>query len=161
MRSQTTTKATVITYRGLTIKINHPHDHYQFCFYVYLDPTRFTNKTVANKLWLRDTDKWWRTDKLPYIIQDLPWPGGITFYAKHLGANKYRSVEIGCDYGHLWDMERGYSTTLEDVITHSKHVVDKLHESTEYLVQCRGDGRLVSDYEITENGYSKGYLEKI
>lgn len=46
----------------------------------------------------------------------LSWHGGVTYYAKHGELVGYRSIELGCDYSHLWDHENDFATTLDDVL---------------------------------------------
>jgi hypothetical protein len=54
------------------------------------------------------------------------WHGGITHYAKHGEVPGFRSVEVGCDYQHLWDREGGYSATLESVTFDCKRTIEEL-----------------------------------
>lgn len=55
-----------------------------------------------------------------YNYEDLPpakvdWHGGVTFYAKHGELPGHRSIELGCDFNHLFDYEAGLSYNLETV----------------------------------------------
>ena len=54
-------------------------------------------------------------DYYGHPFSEVDWHGGITYYAKHGQLEGHRSVELGCDYSHLYDMERGYDYTLDDV----------------------------------------------
>ena len=38
--------------------------------------------------------------------------GGITFYSKHGHSAGYRSIEIGCDYQHLYDNQKSWTLDL-------------------------------------------------
>lgn len=44
------------------------------------------------------------------------WHGGVTFYEKRGHSIGHRAVKIGCDYSHLWDEERGYDYSVEEVL---------------------------------------------
>ena len=48
-------------------------------------------------------------------IAQLDWHCGVTFYKKHGQTEGHRSVEFGCDYSHLYDSERGFNYTLDEV----------------------------------------------
>jgi len=48
-------------------------------------------------------------------LSKVHWHGGVTFWEGNNDIPTRRSIKIGCDYAHLWDMEGGYDTELVDV----------------------------------------------
>lgn len=86
-----------------------------WCFYLYIHEKN-----------IEDFERWWLPDivtKFSFVTHDydelplggVPFHGGVTYYAKHGHSEGKRSVQIGCDYGHLWDSERDFSYSLEDI----------------------------------------------
>ncbi len=103
-------------------------------YYVYISERRAKEKFA--ELWLEP--------KLNKIVETAPgfvsydyyntpvanvhWHGGPTYYAKHGELEGHRSVEFGCDYNHLWDMEGGYMTEIEDVVYDVLKTCEELNE---------------------------------
>lgn len=61
-------------------------------------------------------------------FNQVDWHGGVTYYVKHGHTEGHRSVELGCDYNHLWDHERGFNTTLEEVLSDARRTATQLAE---------------------------------
>jgi len=160
--NETTLSVTYFDYRGIRVKIVHPHGHCQWCYYLYLHLKQFSDESLRKTLWVpARSNAWisvWDYSKCTFF-DGLSWNGGMTFYDKHIAPNKDRVIEVGCDYDHLWDRERGYPATLQGVSRDAMATIDDIHEQTEYLIRCLGDGRLVPESEMADGGvYSKSYM---
>jgi len=59
---------------------------------------------------------------------NVKWHGGITYYAKHGQLKGYRSVELGCDFNHVFDHERGLDYKLDVVVNEAKQTAEELAE---------------------------------
>lgn len=57
-------------------------------------------------------------------LSKVYWHGGVTFWEQT--DLPYKLIKIGCDYGHLWDQERGYNFTLEDVTSDCLRTIEEL-----------------------------------
>lgn len=64
-----------------------------------------------------------------WVAREIPWHGGVTFYAKHGDAPGFRAVEFGCDFSHLWDMEAGYPFTLESVLKECIETINQIAQT--------------------------------
>lgn len=101
-------------------------------FYVYLNENKVKD---FGPIWLDDKIMKFSEESRGYISHDyyveplnsLEFHGGITFYAKHGHTDGFRCVEIGCDYNHLWDMERGSGYKLEDILYDVKACIDSIY----------------------------------
>lgn len=101
-------------------------------YYVFL-PERLLKEKFAD-VWLPDERvKWSETgperithDYMRAPFADAEWHCGITYYAKHGQLEGHRSVELGCDYSHLYDQERGFDYTLEEVASEAKATAEQL-----------------------------------
>jgi hypothetical protein len=91
-------------------------------YYVYINEHKTPH---FDKLWLKDRRVRFSPQSperithdyfnLP-LVNDAGWHGGITYYAKHGHSKGHRCIQIGCDFNHLWDEERGWDYALEDVL---------------------------------------------
>lgn len=72
------------------------------------------------------------------IFARIDFPGGPTFYKKHLyGDGRTWVVTGGCDYNHAWDVWERYS--VSDLRMDAARTVDSLIEQAPYLkVWCPG-----------------------
>jgi hypothetical protein len=125
---------------GLTIEVvhfgmdnpnlNRGQGIWNYYIYVHENKTRH-----FRKLWLKDEKKVMPGSGREYINHDyysLPlvdeagWHGGITYYAKRGHSVGHRCVQIGCDFSHLWDEERGFDYTLDEVMGEAKETAQVL-----------------------------------
>lgn len=75
---------------------------------VWLPVSRWMDRSSGRKTPIYDTYE--------SILESGDFHGGITHYSKHQCPDTgFRYIKVGCDYGHLWDMEAGYPYTLESV----------------------------------------------
>ncbi len=103
-----------------------------WCFYIYLVEKNMVNFPA---IWLEDKIYKWKPEAYGYISHDyyceplnsLEFHGGITFYQKHGHTEGYRYVELGCDYNHLWDQERGFGYNIEEVLLDVKICIDSVY----------------------------------
>jgi hypothetical protein len=83
-----------------------------FNYYLYIPEKHFKN--VFEELWIED--KIYKiTESSPerishdyYNIEAIDYMdlhGGCTFYQKLGHTAGHRTIKVGCDYNHLWDME--------------------------------------------------------
>jgi len=96
-------------------------------YYVYLLLDLIPDKKLGKSLWVKSS----KIRKSNYIIWnydniDVYLHGGITFYAKHIYPPNKKVIEIGCDYSHLWDVERIYC--LDDIIADAHKTIDDIYE---------------------------------
>lgn len=104
-----------------------------WCFYIYLLEDKVINFPA---IWLEDEifkykpEAKGRISHNYYIheFQNLELHNGITFYKKHEYTEGFRYVEIGCDYNHLWDQERGYGYELEDILVDVQRCIDSAYD---------------------------------
>lgn len=150
-----------------TISHHGVSDHNQsgiWCFYIHLNEALFCNVV--------DFDKFWREKKViefngsfreTYDYNDIPDYGfhsGITYYeTSHLtgkcGAT-HRAVKMGCDYAHLWDMERGYPYSLETVKQDAINFINKMTDNIKFKSKCGYSGKIDTNdkFYIAKNGQS-------
>lgn len=102
------------------------------------------------KAWLPVSDTWKRSDghedpSYAYwgsVLDDGDFHGGITFYEKRAQVDGDRRwVKVGCDYGHLWDRERGYEYTVDEVRRDALNTCRKLAELLRPFVRCGYSGQ--------------------
>ena len=97
------------------------------------------------------------------VLNHGDFHGGITHYSKHQYPDEgYRWIKVGCDYGHLWDMEAGYHYSGTSLEWDAKHTINKLSEILRFKLRCPWNGTYSYPEEMVkdENGqlYSKaGY----
>jgi len=120
-----------LEHRGLSVEITHWGHTGENAFnegqgvwnyYVYI-PERLTKR--FNELWLEDklvkyaecSPERVHHDYMQaeFADQRFEWHGGITYYDKHGHTPGHRCVQLGCDFNHLWDHERGYDYVMEEV----------------------------------------------
>ena len=83
------------------------------------------------------------------LLGELEWHGGMTYYEKHGLDGGAQRVEAGCDYAHLWNVERGVSTiTFEEVLYDLQRCIESLREREPGLLwRCRYNGRYYEEGE--------------
>ena len=89
-------------------------------YYIYLLESKIEN---FSDFWLEPELKEFSKGGTQYLSYDyyksplysIHWHGAITFWEGTNAILTHRSIKIGCDYSHLWDMERGFDTELTDV----------------------------------------------
>lgn len=86
-----------------------------WCYYIFIHESKVPVE-LFKRLWLED-ERTKFTEVSPerithdYYTDDisaLDFHGGCTYYAKHGHTEGHRSVEIGCDYNHLYDQEEPF-----------------------------------------------------
>jgi hypothetical protein len=113
-------------------------------YYILINQEQLTPEEFK-KVWLR-VKRWFERssgrkqpchDYYNSILSHGDFHGGITHYSKHQCPDeKYRYIKVGCDYGHLWDMEAGYPYDLAWVAQDAKVTIDKLHEVLRFKQRC-------------------------
>lgn len=101
-------------------------------YYVSIPEQLFPN--AFSHLWLEDnlvkfieSSPWRVTHKYEDSpIYNLDWHCGCTYYAKHGHSVGHRVVEFGCDFSHLYDRERRYNYTLEEVHSEALHTAKQI-----------------------------------
>ncbi len=66
------------------------------------------------------------------------------------------TVEIGCDYSHLWDGEAGYPYDVEYLLRDVKNTIDKLHENYTLLIWSWRNGTYHREADL--EAYHKSLL---
>lgn len=124
------------SYRGIGYKIlrhaigmaHTPESKGIWNYYVYIPEKK---SPIFASLWLpseKRKDFNFVTHDYYAAFGQVNFHGGITFYAKHGEVEGHRVVEVGCDYNHYWDQERGYSASLEEVTQDCLATIDHLFE---------------------------------
>jgi hypothetical protein len=121
------------SYKGLDFKIQrwsnkYKDSHsfeYNWNYYIYFREA--TTKDFELN-WLEDKVVTWGIthDYYNTPIAQGDWHGGVTFYQKHVNIPSRRVVEFGCDFMHLWDMERGMEYSLDEVFRECLETIDSL-----------------------------------
>lgn len=102
-------------------------------YYVYLHERKLTN---FSDFWLNPTIKEFSAGGTKYLYYDydssplssIDWHGGVTFWEGHnLLIPGQRTIQIGCDYSHLFDAERGYDYELSDVLSDCLRTIEQIH----------------------------------
>lgn len=103
--------------------------------YIFI-PERLTPTGLFSKIWLEDKIIRLNEQSPARIthdymscgyLTDIPLHGGLTYYAKHGHTIGHRSVKVGCDWNHLWDMESCFADIEEvklDLTTAIDHWLD-------------------------------------
>lgn len=113
--------------------------------YIVLWPDNFNEGYFDNNLWLEGRrTKHGTVYDYSAILSELPWHGGITFYAPYFTLDSPdRSIKIGCDFSHLGDPDGTpadhYSYGF--VAGSIKTVIDELHEHYQIKVRCALNGK--------------------
>lgn len=117
--------------RGEFPAMNNGHGCWNY--YVYLHERALSN---FNDFWLEPEVKEFSIGGTKYISYDyyssplnnIDWHGGITFWEGHnLLIPGQRAIQIGCDYSHLFDQERGYDYELTDVLSDCLRTIEQIH----------------------------------
>jgi hypothetical protein len=128
------TKIAFGRYRGISFKIHYPFEQYNWCYYIYLILDKFSDKELANSLWLEPTitEEGWKFYCYSACkpIMNLYFHGGCSWYRKIFTLDDKRCVELGCDYSHIDDIGQFY--TLEDILKDVKLTIDSLYEQFDY-----------------------------
>jgi len=133
------TKAWRGTYKGLHFEIKHwgvgqshtPANDGTWNYYVWLPERKLLDFATH---WLEGRVVKIIPESLGFVAYDycaipaanVDWHGGVTYYAKHGEVEGFRSIELGCDYNHLWDHERGERYTLDEVVADVQRTIDEL-----------------------------------
>lgn len=138
------------TYREIDYKISlwglgsMCDGHGMWNYYLFLREQQF-GKEAFEPLWLEPSYDDKSRAHFDYFVSpftELKLHGGITYYEQHgQAARGARVVEIGCDYGHLWDRDANYGYTLRSVRHDAERSIDLLLRLyPALLVKCSWDG---------------------
>lgn len=101
-------------------------------YYIYLSERKLEN---FKDLWLEPEVKEFSPGGTKYVSYDYYssslsnayWHGGVTFWeGGNLLLPGYRYIKLGCDYSHLFDLERGYDYELTDVYADLTRTIDEV-----------------------------------
>lgn len=125
-------------YKGLGIKITHHalesnEGRGIWCYYIII-PEQKVSPDTWKKLWLPAKKVKFSAvspvrifyDYNKSILRQVSWHCGITYYQKYGQVKGFRSVEVGCDYDHLYDHEQYWS--LELIESDAKRTADEILE---------------------------------
>lgn len=145
------------THIGTQYKVTH-HSISEFntqgtwCFYVYFNSKMFQRQEdwalfdVQPVIKEYMAGKFWR--HIPYeSLPEFSWHGGATFAEIHQHVDKftgeyYNVLEVGCDYAHLFDRERGYPYNLDIVKVNAMRVIEELHAQFPQNNACGYSGKI-------------------
>lgn len=105
---------------------NAPQNNWNY--YCYLLESKI-RKDLFESSWLEDKIMDWGITHdyySPAFSVDIYWHGGVTWYQKFPNIPGYRMIEIGCDFQHLFDQERGFEYNLEEVFIECRRTAEEL-----------------------------------
>lgn len=146
------------TYKGLNWKVSH-HGYSEYnnygtwCYYIYL-PEEIVPDTFEKQFWLppEEPNKYggvsYRYEDA--VFNSYEFEGGVTFYKKHGGFDNHsRSVEIGCDFAHLWDEGNRHTYRLQWIKTYTENSIDLFREyNPDSLHRCSWNGNYYPESEF-------------
>lgn len=117
-----------ISFRIVKWKGNLPPEYdmgYHWNYYIFVKPRRL--KTYKGITDARRVD-------YSKMYADVWMAGGITYWGRYKSSSLFEADEIGCDYGHIWDMEEGGRRFRErDVEEIKRDVIKTIDELPEDL----------------------------
>ena len=101
------------------------HSEGIWTYYLLLDERMFQPEDWK-KMWFK-TKNYDHYHRFP----DVDFHCGITFYEQGVTYDrktykKIKTLKVGCDYAHYWDLERGYPDHYDSVLFDAKHSVSVL-----------------------------------
>lgn len=107
--------------------IDYPTGHWNY--YIYLPLSIIPIEYKPDSFWLRGKKgKYGKMIVYDYykhdIIKHIEFHGGCTYYSKQ-GDGVSKCIELGCDYGHIFDSGTYYD--LPTVFNDCKQSIDSLH----------------------------------
>jgi len=102
---------------------------------VWLEPVRWLDRSNGDKEPIYAEER--------SVLAYGDFHGGITFYKKEQTVDTdppKRCIWVGCDYGHLFDRERGYPYSLATVTFDAQTTIDNLCEVLKFKRRCHWDG---------------------
>lgn len=109
------------------------------------DPVDWAKFDLQNEI-TENMGKSW--EHFPYDnLPELPWHGGATFGKRHREFDRnegrhYTVVEVGCDYAHLWDHERGWVDTLQFVTRDVQELIEEFVSRFKQKERCAYSGKI-------------------
>ena len=134
-------------------------DRGTWCYYVYVNELMLP-APLFEEFWLKPSGSMRRSagwDDPTYDYYEprwsnADWHGGVTWYAKQGGHDGHlRGVEIGCDFGHLWDQEMGCRYDFHCVEREAKQTVAALRAMYPFHRCCKWTGRWLPEAEMIEH----------
>ena len=127
--------------------------------YIYYDEQMFLPEEFS-KLVMPETVK---SGCKSYDYSDFPDDGfhcGITFYDintywDRMLEKEFRVIKVGCDYGHLYDMENGYNYCLDEVKSEAQLCIDQFLQGRPNVNErCSYSGRWdkPENFYVSKNG---------
>lgn len=117
--------------RGIRPPMNNGHGCWNY--YIFLHERTVQN---FNDFWIDPEIKEFSPGGTKYLsydyysspLSDVFWHGGITFWEGHNNLLPgQRSIQIGCDYSHLFDQEHGYDYDLPFVLRETLRTISEIH----------------------------------
>ena len=106
------------------------HSEGTWCYYLLLDERMFKPEDWK-KMWFKPKKTEYGLDHQYHRFPDVDFHCGITFYEQGVTYDrktykKIKTLKVGCDYAHYWDLERGYPDHYDSVLFDAKHSVSVL-----------------------------------
>ena len=115
-----------------SLKIDSYIDNFYWTYYIFIDIDKIPKKYNPNSFWLPLETYEYGT------LNNIYFYSGITFYSKVSGLEEGQKkiIKVGCDFNHLWDLERGYAYSYEDIYSHVTKTIHSLFDQIpEYGVE--------------------------
>lgn len=114
---------------GTSLRDDHPSGCWNF--YLYLHETKVHDFA---SIWLPpkitrlspESSEWITYDYYSSPLSGIEMHGDITWYEKQGEVPGHRTVDIGCDYQHSFDVARRY--TVEGVAADARRAIDSAYE---------------------------------
>lgn len=124
---------------------------YTWAFYILANAQSFPEDIRDQYIIAAKPGKsWQRYDYSSSAWEELEWHGGVTYYAKHDAEGEFPVAEVGCDFQHLWDMERCEDYQLDNIEFEARRCIDSMFDRIPGLLCWSSqDGSYVPESELT------------
>lgn len=135
-----------------------------WCFYVNFDERMFQNpedwKLFDLPVQVKDGFSGRLWEHFPYDdIPELPWHSGATYGKRHSEFNpdtgaRYTVIEVGCDYGHVWDEENDFWQGRKEVTADAIALIEEFIRRFPQKEICAYCGKMgmPDDFYTARNG---------
>jgi len=113
---------------------NQDNDEYYWTYYIFIEIEKIPKKYNPNSFWLTKIKSYYDYNDHEKL-NNIYFYSGISYYSKVSGLEEgeKKIIKVGCDFHHLWDVERGLSYSYDDIYAHLNKTIHSLfNEMPEY-----------------------------